>query len=90
MLDLAALADEFERRGIKFADMPPGQYQMPSAVEMTAVLAAMRETDEVKRLRAALEAIQQATLTGKVCDDVAWFSDIETLHDFCDATLNPK
>ncbi len=43
--------------------------------------------EEIKRLRAAIRAIQQATLDGKVCDDVAWFSDIETLHDFCAATL---
>ncbi len=48
---------------------------------------------EIVRLRAALEAIKQATLDGKVCkicDDVAWFSDIETLHDFCEHTLNPE
>ena len=43
---------------------------------------------EVERLRAAIAAIQQATLDGKVCDDVAWFSRIETLHDYCDRVLN--
>lgn len=42
---------------------------------------------EVERLCGAIEAIRQATLEGKVCDDVAWFSDIETLHDFCASTL---
>lgn len=42
---------------------------------------------ETARLRAAIEAIKRATLDGKVCADVAWFSDIETLHDFCASTL---
>jgi hypothetical protein len=36
----------------------------------------------------ALEDIKQATIDGRVCDDVAWFSPIETLHDFCDRTLS--
>jgi len=44
--------------------------------------------EEVRRLRGAIHEIKQATIDGKVCDDVAWFSEIETLHDFCDATLN--
>lgn len=43
---------------------------------------------EIERLRTAIAAIQQATLDGKVCDDVAWFSGIETLHDYCDRVLN--
>jgi hypothetical protein len=29
--------------------------------------------DEIKRLRSAIEAIRQATIEGRVCDDVAWF-----------------
>lgn len=45
---------------------------------------------EIVRLRAALEAIKQAALDGKVCNAVAWFSDIETLHDFCEHMLNPE
>jgi hypothetical protein len=36
----------------------------------------------------AIADIKQATLDGKVCDDVAWFSQIETLHDFCDRILD--
>jgi hypothetical protein len=35
----------------------------------------------------ALEAIKQATIDGRVCDDVAWFDNITTLHDFCDEVL---
>jgi hypothetical protein len=42
---------------------------------------------EVLRLRGAIADIQQATLDGKVCDDVAWFDGITTLHDFCAGTL---
>lgn len=38
-------------------------------------------------LRKALEAIKQATIDGRVCDDVAWFDTITTLHDFCDQVL---
>ena len=36
----------------------------------------------------ALEAIKQATLDGRVCDDVAWFGPGETLHDFCERILD--
>jgi hypothetical protein len=45
--------------------------------------------DEIVRLRSAIEAIKQATIEGRVCDDVAWFDTITTLHDFCDQTLAP-
>lgn len=38
---------------------------------------------ELTNARDAFVAIQDATIAGKVCDDIAWFSDIETLHDFC-------
>ena len=51
--------------------------------------------DEIDRLRAelasarkALEEIKQATIEGQVCDDVAWFDGITTLHDYCDIALN--
>ena len=47
-----------------------------------------RSAAENDRLRAALAAIQKATLEGRVCDDVAWFDSITTLHDFCDIVLN--
>lgn len=36
---------------------------------------------------AALREIKRATLEGRVCDDVAWFDQMETLHDFCDRIL---
>ncbi len=45
------------------------------------------ESNRIEFLRAALENIRLATIKGKVCDDVAWFSEIETLHDFCAGTL---
>jgi nitrogen regulatory protein PII len=49
----------------------------------------MEAAREIERLRKAIEAIKQATLNGQICDDVAWFTPIETLHDFCDRTLFP-
>jgi hypothetical protein len=42
---------------------------------------------EIAWLRSAVEEIKRATVEGRVCDDVAWFDDITTLHDFCDQTL---
>ena len=45
---------------------------------------------EIERLRSAVEAIKQATIEGWVCDDVAWFDTITTLHDFCEQTLLPR
>jgi hypothetical protein len=51
--------------------------------------------NEVSRLRferdvavAALREIKRATIEGRVCDDVAWFDEITTLHDFCDEVLS--
>lgn len=44
---------------------------------------------EIERLRGCLDAIMTATVTGRVCDDVAWFDTITTLFDFCDQSLNP-
>ena len=45
--------------------------------------------DEIVRLHPAVEAIKQATIEGRVCDDIAWFDFITTLHDFCEQTLTP-
>lgn len=42
---------------------------------------------EIARLRGAIDSIRAATIAGRVCNDVAWFSDHETLHDFCKHTL---
>jgi dihydroneopterin aldolase len=39
-------------------------------------------------LARALMEIKHATLDGRVCDDVAWFDRITTLHDFCDMALD--
>jgi hypothetical protein len=41
-------------------------------------------------LEQGVRDIQQATLDGTVCDDVAWFSEIETLHDHCGWLLDPE
>jgi hypothetical protein len=43
---------------------------------------------EVLRLRRSLYDIQEATIGGRVCDDVAWFDGITTLHDFCEIVLH--
>lgn len=43
--------------------------------------------DEVRRLRSALHEINEAAQNGTLTDDIAWFSDIETLSDFCMAAL---
>jgi hypothetical protein len=45
---------------------------------------------EIERLRSVLEAIKKATIKGLVCDDVAWFDTITTLHDFCEQALLPR
>lgn len=38
---------------------------------------------QVEYGRKCLLEIQKAAVEGRVCDDVAWFSTIETLHDYC-------
>lgn len=49
-------------------------------------------TDRLKYERdvavAALREIKRAVVEGRVCDDVAWFDQIETLYDFCDRILD--
>ena len=42
-----------------------------------------RLREALLQARASFQAIQRATIEGRVCDDVAWFSDITTLHDYC-------
>lgn len=61
-----------------------------SAWERTMAAAPLKLRGDNDRLRGAIEAIRQATLRGDVCDDVAWFSQIETLHDFCAGTLEKQ
>lgn len=56
---------------------------------MLMVSALCASPPTTKRLREAIEAIKQAAIKGRVCDDVAWFDTITTLHDFCEQTLNP-
>ncbi|UXC90108.1 hypothetical protein EGM87_13760 [Sphingobium sp. RSMS] len=47
------------------------------------------EATAARRYRDALERINAAVVDGKVCDDVAWFSPAETLHDFIQSVLHP-
>ena len=44
---------------------------------------------EVERLRKGLTAVAVAAAEGRVCDDVVWFDDIQTLHDFCMEAADP-
>ena len=46
--------------------------------------------DQQGRYRLALEAIQQKIVDGHVCDDVAWFDQFTTLHDFIAEVLHPS
>ena len=46
---------------------------------------AFKQRDDLVK---ALEAISRATIEGRVCDDVAWFDEITTLHHFCEITLD--
>lgn len=43
---------------------------------------------EIERLRQGIADIKRATIEGRVCDDIAWYDTITTLHDFCDLLLN--
>ncbi|RJF93013.1 hypothetical protein [Sphingomonas cavernae] len=45
---------------------------------------------EITRYRNGLIAIQKACANGRICDDVAWFDDITTLHDFIEELLSPS
>jgi hypothetical protein len=51
------------------------------------VKAGIDATNEIARLRSAIEAIKQATIEGRISDDVVWFDTITTLHDYCEQTL---
>jgi len=57
-----------------------------------AVIDLMNESSRLKFERdvavAALREIKRATVEGRVCDDVAWFDQIETLYDFCDRIID--
>lgn len=58
-------------------------------IEWALRLAAQAEAPgEIDRLRAGYRDIMTAAKEGRVCDDIAWFDDITTLHDFCDTMLS--
>jgi hypothetical protein len=42
---------------------------------------------QFRRLDLGVRAIRRATVTGSVCDDVAWFDTITTLFDYCSTLL---
>lgn len=44
--------------------------------------------EALEQARKDIAAIQAATVAGRVCDDVAWFDTITTLHDFCAQSLD--
>ena len=48
----------------------------------------MTDADRIELLLNAVKAIKRATINGDVCDDVAWFDQIETLHDFCERIID--
>jgi hypothetical protein len=52
------------------------------------VKAGIDVTNEIARLRSAIEVIKQATIEGRVCDDVAWIDTVTTLVDHCEQTLS--
>jgi len=54
-----------------------------SAPEASAVTVDEPIKEALRTASTQFRSIMQATIDGKVCDDVAWYSDIETLHDFC-------
>ncbi len=60
--------------------------------EEAAALRDMLNTraDSHHRLVEALREIQRATIEGRVCDDVAWFDQITTLHDYIEEVLRPS
>jgi hypothetical protein len=44
--ELRQLADDIAERGLKFADMPQGQYEMPSQWEHDMIVLALRSLAE--------------------------------------------
>ncbi len=91
MNDLAAAMRNPERTGgWKGAERVAAAFDRSSARLLDAVASdsPSNHAKEIKRLRDAIAAIKQATIDGRVCDDVAWFSSIETLHDYCDGVLS--
>ena len=78
-----------EELGEGFMDLLALRNLAPKAASALTLLSEERE--ELRKAamigRDAALAIQKATLEGRVCDDVAWFSTIETLHDFCAHTI---
>jgi hypothetical protein len=76
---MSEAADEIDRlRAAKTAALKLADERAKEAVELRAKLASARK---------ALEAIKQATIDVRICDDVAWFDAITTLHDFCDDAI---
>ena len=55
---------------------------------VAGLIAAGRPTGQAEPVAWLAFAETEACRTGRVCDDVAWYSKIETLFDFCDAMAN--
>jgi len=67
-------------------DLPWPEYDQSDLV--TTMIQLREYKARAEQLKGALRAIMTATVEGRVCDDVAWFDGITTLHDFCDLVLN--
>lgn len=63
----------------------PGNWH--GAEPVRSAVNAMRA--DIDRLTQGYRDIKTATIEGRVCDDVAWFDTITTLHDFCDCMIAP-
>lgn len=71
----------------RWEDMSWAEYN--SQPDMVTTMIERRELKARNlQLEGALRAIMTATVEGRVCNDVAWFDGITTLHDFCDLVLN--
>lgn len=68
--------------------LQPKAESLPERLRVNSCRRAHETADRVEQMEGALRAIMKATVEGRVCDDVAWFDDITTLHDFCDLVLN--
>lgn len=90
----ASLKARIEEQGKQLETWKRAAHEAERAVEVlesNARVQAKLLADTGRRaeeLEGALRAIMKATVEGRVCDDVAWFDSITTLHDFCDLVLN--
>lgn len=74
--------------GVSRQNRPHHEPALIGQSEARRVADAMRGAyASIAHFRQGVEAIKRATIEGRVCDDVAWFDTITTLHDYCDQLL---